>query len=78
MFTVKKVTKLTKEIEGNDFQKIKVQLTALYHKYGVKSIKELECAIEKGTVVESDVFDDLTKIDHLETKIQKIKGKLKN
>jgi len=52
--------------------KIEAQLYSLYHKYGIKSTADLEDAIEKGTVVESDVFEDLTRIDYLENK----KGKL--
>jgi len=45
---------------SKDIGKIEAQLHAFYHKYGINSIKDLEHAIEKGTVVESDVFEDLT------------------
>ena len=55
----------------SELGKIESQLYLLYHKYKIKSIQELEHAIEKGEVVESDVFDDLTKIDYLES--EKIK-----
>lgn len=57
----------------SELGKIEAQLHTLYHKYGIKSIKELERAIEKGTVVESDVFEDLTKIDYLEAEKTKLK-----
>ncbi|MGB8217557.1 MAG: hypothetical protein WCE94_09690 [Candidatus Methanoperedens sp.] len=57
----------------SELGKTEAQLHALYHKYGIKSIKDLERTIEKGTVVESDVFEDLTKIDHLESKKTKFK-----
>ena len=53
--------------------KIEAKLHALYYKYGIKSIKELESAIEKGEVVESDVLDDLTRIDYLESEKIKLK-----
>ena len=55
----------------SELGKIESQLYLLYHKYKIKSIQELEKAIEKGEVVESDVLDDLTKIDYLES--EKIK-----
>jgi len=48
------------------------QLYTLYHKYKIKSIQELEHAIEKGEVVESDVLDDLTRIDYLESEKTKM------
>ncbi len=57
----------------SELGKIEAQLHALYHKYGIRSIKDLESAIEKGTVVESDVFEDLTKIDYLESEKTKLK-----
>jgi len=57
----------------SELGKIEAQLHVLYHKYEIKSIKELERAIEKGTVVESDVFEDLTKIDYLESEKAKLK-----
>ncbi|MCZ7359316.1 MAG: hypothetical protein O8C55_04500 [Candidatus Methanoperedens sp.] len=56
----------------SELGKIETQLYSLYHKYGIKSIKELESAIEKGTVKESDVFQDLTKIDYLEAEKSKL------
>ncbi len=56
----------------SELGKIEAQLHSLYHKYGIKSTADLERAIEKGTVVESDVFEDLTKIDYLEAKKNKL------
>ncbi|MBU4222728.1 MAG: hypothetical protein KKD46_00790 [Euryarchaeota archaeon] len=53
--------------------KIEAKLHALYHKYNIKSIKDLEHAIEKGEVVESDVFEDLTRIDYLEAEKTKLR-----
>lgn len=52
---------------SKEIDKIDAQLHAFYLKYGINSIKDLEHAIEKGTVVESDVFEDLTRIDYLES-----------
>lgn len=56
----------------SELGKIESQLYLLYHKYKIKSIQELENAIEKGEVVESDVLDDLTKIDYLESEKTKM------
>ena len=56
----------------SELGKIEAQLYSLHRKYGIKSTADLEHKIEKGTVVESDVFEDLTRIDYLENK----KGKL--
>jgi hypothetical protein len=57
----------------SELGKIEAQLHVLYHKYGISSIKDLEHAIERGTVVESDVFEDLTRIDYLEAEKVKLK-----
>lgn len=57
----------------SELGKVEARLHSLYHKYGISSIKDLEHAIETGTVVESDVFEDLTKIDHLESERAKLK-----
>lgn len=61
----------------SELGKIEAQLHVLYHKYGINSIKELERAIEKGKVVESDVFEDLTRIDYLEAEKSKLRKLIK-
>ncbi|MFZ2410550.1 MAG: hypothetical protein WAW23_03165 [Candidatus Methanoperedens sp.] len=61
----------------SELGKIEAHLHVLYHKYGINSIKELERAIEKGTVVESDVFEDMTRIDYLEAEKAKLKKLIK-
>jgi len=61
----------------SELGKIEAQLHSMYHRYGIKSFKNLEHAIEKGTVVESDVFDDLTRIDYLESEKNKLKRLLR-
>ena len=58
--------------------KVEVQLYSLYHKYGIKSIYELERAIENGEVVESDVLDDLMSMDYLEFEKTKLRGLLRD
>lgn len=66
------VSQSVKAYIRSELGKIESQLYTLYHKYRIKSIKELEHAIEKGEVVESDVLDDLTRIDYLESEKTKM------
>jgi hypothetical protein len=61
----------------SELGKVEVQLYTLCHKYGIKSIYELERAIEKGEVVESDVLDDLISMDYLEFEKTKLKRLLR-
>ena len=56
--------------------KVETELFSIYHKYGIKSIHDLEHSIEKGEVSESDVLDDLTKVDYLESRRDKLKNLL--
>ena len=66
------VSQSVKAYIRSELGKIESQLYTLYNKYKIKSIKELEHAIEKGEVVESDVLNDLTRIDYLESKKTKM------
>ena len=66
------VSQSVKAYIRSELGKIESQLHALYNKYKIKSIKELEHAIEKGEVVESDVLNDLTRIDYLESEKTKM------
>ncbi|MDO8724990.1 MAG: hypothetical protein Q7J35_02850 [Candidatus Methanoperedens sp.] len=61
----------------SELGKIEAQLYSLYRKYGIKSTADLEHKIEKGTVVESDVFEDLTRIDYLEAEKNKLQRLIK-
>lgn len=66
------VSQSVKAYIRSELGKIESQLYTLYNKYKIKSIKELEHAIEKGEVVESDVLNDLTRIDYLESEKTKM------
>ena len=66
------ISQSVKAFIWSELGKIESQLYTLYHKYKIKSIQELEHAIEKGEVVESDVLDDLTRIDYLESEKTKM------
>jgi hypothetical protein len=61
----------------SELGKIEAQLYSLYRKYGITSTADLEHKIEKGIVVESDVFDDLTRIDYLEAEKNKLQRQIK-
>lgn len=61
----------------SELGKIEAQLYSLYRKYGIASTADLEHKIEKGTVVESDVFEDLTRIDYLEAEKNKLQRLIK-
>ena len=66
------VSQSVKAYIRSELGKIESQLYTLYNKYKIKSIKELEHAIEKGEVIESDVLNDLTRIDYLESEKTKM------
>ncbi|MGB2727736.1 MAG: hypothetical protein WBD09_04585 [Halobacteriota archaeon] len=55
-----------------ELSKVEIELRSLYRKHNVSSIGDLEHLIEKGDVNESDVFDDLTKLDYLEWTREKL------
>ena len=59
---------------------LKAEITAIYVRYGVSSIEELDEKINRGELSESDTFDDFTRLDYLEgeeDKIRNIMEKLK-
>ena len=66
------VSQSVKAYIRSELGKIESQLYIFYHKYKIKSIQEMEHAIEKGEVIESDVLDDLIKIDYLESEKTKM------
>jgi len=52
---------------------LKAEITAIYLRYGVSSIDELDKKINEGELSESDTFDDFTMLDYLEGEKDKIK-----
>ena len=51
---------------------LKAEITAIYLKYGVSAIEELDEKINIGELSESDTFDDFTRLDYLEGEKDKI------
>ena len=45
------------------FRGLKAEITAIYLRYGVSSIEELDKKINEGKWSESDTFDDFTRLD---------------
>ena len=52
---------------------LRVEITAIYLKYGVASLTELDERINRGDFSESDTFDDFTRLDYLEGEMDKVK-----
>ncbi|MFV9677651.1 MAG: hypothetical protein ACNYVW_08380 [Methanosarcinales archaeon] len=52
---------------------LKAEITAIYLRYGVSSIDELDKKINEGELSESATFDDFTMLDYLEGEKDKIK-----
>jgi len=53
-------------------RELRAEITAIYLRYGVSSLKELDEKINKGELNESDTFDDFTRLDYLESEEEKI------
>jgi hypothetical protein len=45
---------------------VKAELLALYGRYGVRSVEEMENRYRDGTLEEADSWRDLQRLDHLE------------
>ncbi len=53
---------------------LKAEITAIYLRYGVSAIEELDEKINRGELSESDTFDDFTRLDYLEGEKDKIRN----
>lgn len=49
-------------------REIKTELFKIHSKHGVSSVKDFENLYKKGEVEESDTWQDMQKLDHLEYK----------
>jgi len=54
-------------------RELKAEIRALYVRYGVSSLEELDEKISRGEYSESDTFDDFTWLDYLEGKEEKLR-----
>jgi hypothetical protein len=55
-----------------ELSKVEIELRSLYRGHNISSISDLAHLIEKGDVNESDVFDNLTRLDYLEWTHEKL------
>ncbi|TDA70285.1 MAG: hypothetical protein D9V47_02055 [Clostridia bacterium] len=50
------------------------EITSICLKFKVSSLEELDAKVSAGKLDESDTFEDLTRLDYLESKAERIKG----
>ncbi len=63
----------------SELRRIRIETKLIMSRYGVASIEELDEKIRRGELKESDVFEDLTHLDYLldkEEKLRKLLEKL--
>jgi hypothetical protein len=60
------------------FHELRVEIITIYLKYKVSSIEELDEKINRGELSETETFEDLTRLDFLESEADKIKEMLKS
>jgi len=56
-----------------ELRSLSAEILRIHAKYGVKSFNELWVKLEKGEVSESECFDDLTRLEYLELRVEKIR-----
>lgn len=59
-------------------RELMADITLIYLKYGVSSLKEFDEKINRGELGETETFDDFTKLDGLEAEAEKVKGILES
>ena len=60
-----------------ELRSLKAEMSKILSRYNVHSFNELWDKLEKGEVSESECFEDLTKLEHLETRTEKVEALLK-
>ncbi len=64
----------------SELRRVRLELKLIMARYGVSSIEELDNKIRRGELEESQVFEDLTRLDYLldrEEKLRKILEELR-
>jgi len=56
---------------------LKTEISKIHIKYGVHSFNNLWNKIEEGKITESKCFDDLTKLEYLEARAEKVESLLR-
>jgi len=60
-----------------ELRNLNAEISKIYIKYGVRSFNELWGKLDRGEVAESECFDDLTKLEYLELRAEKVRELLK-
>ena len=64
----------------SEIRRVRLEAKLIMSRYGASSIEELDEKIRDGELVESEVFEDLTKLDYLldrEVKLKKLLEELR-
>nr|MDO8080032.1 hypothetical protein [Candidatus Freyarchaeota archaeon] len=61
-----------------ELRRLNSEIMALYRRYNVKSLKELDEKISRGELSETDTFDDFTRLDFLEAKRDEVEKFLRS
>lgn len=61
----------------SELRRVTLEAKLIMTRYNVSSIKELDEKIRRGELSESNVFDDLTKLDYLLDREEKLRNLLK-
>jgi len=57
----------------SELRRVKLELKLIMARYGVSSIEELDEKIKRGELEETEVFEDLTRLDYLLDREEKLK-----
>jgi len=60
-----------------ELRKVRAEAEAIMSRYGVKSMEELDRKIRRGELRETDVLEDLMRLDYLLDREERLKGLLK-
>lgn len=55
-----------------ELRRLEVDAVKIRMRYGVRSFNDLWGKLERGEVSEADCFDDLTRLEYLETRAEKV------
>ena len=61
----------------SEFRRLEIDAAKIRRRYEVKSFDDLWAKLERGEVSESECFDDLTRLEYLETRVEKVLRLLK-
>jgi len=60
-----------------ELRSLKAEMSKILSKHNIHSFNELWDKLERAEVSESECFEDLTKLEYLETRTEKVKSLLK-